>query len=717
MTARVFGALALACLIFAHPAHAGTYEVATCASATGAAQHAFAASADPGMAAYSSCPNSPSNPASGLVTRASATAGPGSVPYFAGGYQVFEAPPGATLESVSFDVAVFRLAGYWTTGVIAYDGNFNVGDYPYGCYAGHPGCGIGTRTFVGPVAAALNGHTKFRFETRCVNLGGCDISASGGQPGMRALFSAANVRVRVNDHTAPSVTPSWGSLFAGGWLRGLQEGWSLEFDNVGVMVNRVSIDGRVVYAEDYRDAGWPDWVRCNFTRPRPCADVPGAIARVDTQSISDGPHELSVEAIDAAGNYGRSVRGIKVDNTPPPRVNALVEGGNGWRTHNAFSILWSQTDQVAPVTKAHYRLCNRDASSCTTDSRSGTGIDRLANVPVSAPGEYDLRVWLEDEAGNVDSTLASDPVRLRFDDVPPQAAFEPLDDSDPTKLDARVSDSTSGVADGVIEIRRMGWRQWRELSTSLEGGRLSARLDDLELADERYELRARVRDRAGNEHTSYAREDGAKMTVTLPLRSQSRIVRLSCKGRRAVLSGVIQTASGRALADAPLVIFEQPRNGGVLRKVASIRADGSGRFGRVLGTGPSRTIKVSYEGTRLIKPISQAVVIRVPARTTIRASRRHLRNGETVRLGGRLRGGPIPDGGKLIDLQAFYRGQWRTFATPRSDGDGSWRFRYRFEATRGLVRYRFRARIRREAAYPYELGYSRVITVTVRGAP
>ena len=36
-------------------------------------------------------------------------------------------------------------------------------------------------------------------------------------------------------------------------------------------------------------------------------------------------------------------------------------------------------------------------------------------------------------------------------------------------------------------------------------------------------------------------------------------------------------------------------------------------------------------------------------------------------------------------------------------------------ATRGTVRYRFRARIRREAAYPYELGYSRSLVVTVRG--
>ena len=34
------------------------------------------------------------------------------------------------------------MADHWTTGVIAYDDNFNVGGYPYGCYAGHAGCAL-----------------------------------------------------------------------------------------------------------------------------------------------------------------------------------------------------------------------------------------------------------------------------------------------------------------------------------------------------------------------------------------------------------------------------------------------------------------------------------------------------------------------------------------------------------------------------------------------
>jgi hypothetical protein len=83
----------------------------------------------------------------------------------------------------------------------------------------------------------------------------------------------------------------------------------------------------------------------------------------------------------------------------------------------------------------------------------------------------------------------------------------------------------------------------------------------------------------------------------------------------------------------------------------------------------------------------------------------------TGRLG--LRFARVPRGGKLVDLQAFDRGRWRTFATARARGSkGAWRYTYRFGKSPG--RYRVRLRIRREAVFPYDLGYSRSVTVRVR---
>jgi hypothetical protein len=162
-------------------------------------------------------------------------------------------------------------------------------------------------------------------------------------------------------------------------------------------------------------------------------------------------------------------------------------------------------------------------------------------------------------------------------------------------------------------------------------------------------------------------------------------------------------------------VLTVPRNGGPLARTATLTTDAAGRFAFPVGAGPSRTVVFDYAGTRVVRPTRAEVRVLVPARSSIAASRRLALNGQAVRFRGRLARGPVPDGGKLIDLQAFYRGRWRTFATPRTDRRGRWSYDYRFEATSGTVTYRFRARIRREAAYPYELGHSRVVRVTVRG--
>jgi hypothetical protein len=91
-------------------------------------------------------------------------------------------------------------------------------------------------------------------------------------------------------------------------------------------------------------------------------------------------------------------------------------------------------------------------------------------------------------------------------------------------------------------------------------------------------------------------------------------------------------------------------------------------------------------------------------------------NGEDVRLHGRLKGRQLGATGKLIHLQVYTRGRWSTFATPRANrASGLWSQAYRFTATRGLVRYRFRAVVPRETSFPYETGRSHSVWVTVRG--
>jgi hypothetical protein len=82
---------------------------------------------------------------------------------------------------------------------------------------------------------------------------------------------------------------------------------------------------------------------------------------------------------------------------------------------------------------------------------------------------------------------------------------------------------------------------------------------------------------------------------------------------------------------------------------------------------------------------------------------------------GRARAG-VPAAGKLVELQFFDRGKWRTFRTLRAaSSNGRWSYSYRFDGTRGRRTYRFRLRIPKEYGYPFSTGHSRRVAVTVRG--
>jgi hypothetical protein len=86
-----------------------------------------------------------------------------------------------------------------------------------------------------------------------------------------------------------------------------------------------------------------------------------------------------------------------------------------------------------------------------------------------------------------------------------------------------------------------------------------------------------------------------------------------------------------------------------------------------------------------------------------------------VTFNGRIRSAPIPQGGKLIQLEVLLANGWQTFRTARTDQSGRWAVPYRFARTRGVQTYRFRVKLPVEAGYPFAAGASRTVRVSVRG--
>jgi hypothetical protein len=584
----------------------------------------------------------------------------------------------------------------------------------------------------------IPGTTRFVQRAVCVGAPGVPYCSARGRNFIRTL----KAELTVVDPLLPSIRVLDDTPFTlGQWVRGDQIVNYDAADNVGVKVARAVVNGSLS-GEHLRG--------CDYALRTPCPDGPGAIG-VNTRKLGEGTQTLALEAVDAGENVGASAGVIvRVDNTAPGAVPLAVEGGELWRNQNDYDLVWDNPDEGdrAPITSAHYRLCRIDGSGCSDGSQSGSGIERLADLRMPEPGEWQLRLWREDAAGNQEPANASVPAKLRFDPEPPQLGFEPPPASDPTLVSVLVTDRVSGVASGQIELSREGSGVWQGLATRQEGSRLLARIDDASLPPGTYLLRATARDQAANQNSTDKWVDGRPVAINLPLRLPtairagvigSRTERTTVErggkrrrvrrdvptfepsarvafGREVTIGGRLENRDGQPLPDAEVQVLSRSATSPE-QLVGALRTDAQGNFTYVTTARSTRTLRFIYHGTPLTLPTASEVSMFVPAASTIRARPRHVRNGRAVHFAGRLRSLPTPAAGKLIELQVVLSGEWQTFRTTLTDQQGGWRVPYRFRRTCGVTRYRFRARLPAEAGYPFETGLTRPVKVRVRGRP
>jgi hypothetical protein len=187
-------------------------------------------------------------------------------------------------------------------------------------------------------------------------------------------------------------------------------------------------------------------------------------------------------------------------------------------------------------------------------------------------------------------------------------------------------------------------------------------------------------------------------------------------GQLVRVRGTLKSPEGNPMQGVDVQAWTQIKDGVTPpRLIATVKTSRKGAFSFLVRKGPSRSIKIRYAGTEQIRSATENLNLNVRSKTSMRPNHRRRVNGESVRFHGRIKTGRIPKGGKLIEVQVYVRGQWRTFATTRAGAHGTWSYDYRFDGTRGNQTYRFRARVPRETGYPFATGRSGVVRVRVRG--
>jgi hypothetical protein len=693
-------------------AQAGTYSVyGTCGNWTPWD------SAPSSIAVYPQCP--------GLVARN--VGGAFSSPNNVQGGWYFTAPGGTQISSVTM-VGELRGLNGWQAMGYATGGSTPGGSYSFLACPGWT-CPNGVQQLTtSPIANA----GYLWLQVYCA-------ASSCPNSGSYAGVTLSDISVGLTDLTYPNLRVTGGSLAAGGWHRATEPITVDANDNSGIKALRAYVDG-LPRAEPLRPG-------CDYHLQAPCPNG-GTTLQITTTGLADGPHTLTLEAVDAGDNATRQDLTIYTDNTAPeePRA-AAVAGGSMWRSRNGFAVRWDDPVQTAaPIVATDYSLCPADAPnspSCVAGSRAGTSIAAIDDLQVPGPGDWTLRLWLRDAAGNENpqNPVAID--GLRFDAAPPNVAIAPPDPNDPTRIHVVASDDLSGIGGTDVEIQRNGDSDWHSLQTTPTPDGAFATVDDASLADGTYQVRVRAVDAAGNERSTESLTTGATAALTLPLRIKTRLavgklerIRAHSSrrghpryrrvlvgrprtryGRTILLHGRLTTPGANPVATTPVEVWEHADlPDAAWTRIASVQTSRTGRFTYRALRGPSRLVQFRYGGTATIRPRSSTVELLVRGATTMRVDRHHLVNGDDITFRGTVKGRPMPAAGKLVELQVFTRRRWRTFAQPRASAStGRWSYRYRFDAVHGVERFRFRARVRKEQGYPYELGTSRSVAVSVRG--
>lgn len=741
----------------AQVAQAGQYTVSGCDAAPGGAQNAWIPFGDtsPVWHTGQKCPSG--GPTGGIFVGHTGGSSPAAPAPGSGAGWVFFAPPGDTITSTTQTASTinmvtaddYELRLYSNAGVLG----------SCGASSGRA-CDDGSATFTAPA-----GSTLLAWGLNCVRSGGCS------NPYRRAEMRFTAPIVNISDPVPPGLENGRGQLWSNhtGWLGGKQDLGFTARDNSGIRAVAATRDVRTAGQQTLGAAN----PACDYSRSRPCPDYDLALPAVDTSGWGDGSHRITLGAVDAGGNYTEYTNPdpVHTDNHAPGQLSGLtVAGGENWRQGNSFDVSWQNPGgQFAPITAARWRFCDSQGKNCLAEQRAtGTDITTLSGLQVPRDGDWVLRVWLEDSAGNTDEQTAGAPVHLRFDARAPSVAFEPLDPGDPLAVTVAAFDDVSGVAGGQIQIQQVGRAgSFRALPTTYRDGRLTARLDDLHLRNGDYQLQAIASDVAGNQALTGRRMDGSPATVRLPLRVPIRVIastrthtRKVCRaarharsanrqrrrhhrgrhhsrrrarcvrvrtpvragparvgfGQRKMVYGQVLTASGRVpLAHQPVRVLVALRGQRHFRPGTILVTNASGQFRYRAPAGPARTVRFRYFGTNVLRASHADQVLRVPASSTIRARPRFVLNGGSVRLSGRLRGRHVPRGGVLVVPEVFFRGRWQPFATVRTSAQGRWARRYTFKATTGRVKYPFRVLVPAAANYPYVTGASRAVHVVVQG--
>lgn len=584
---------------------------------------------------------------------------------------------------------------------------------------------------------------RFLFEMTCVRPSGCDRGGLNETDINGLKFTMSDDQDSQVAFTNQGASP----LLSGQWVRGGSSvTWHSADNGSGLRFERVFIDNSNVNTIDYQAAGSCDagfsTNSGEFARQfRPCP-TGGPFERswyLDTASLSDGPHALAVctqdfgqfQGLNGTGGQTCTAATVRTDNTAPGAPSGLeVMSSNPARYLSHFGAHWSlPPNEGSPISSIHYEIVDAEGKVVVPEKMAiGTNLTKLADIEgPAAPGEYRLKLWLEDEVG---FTGPASTAPIPHDTTPPAA---------PQEI-AVTAPSTTRTSDG-FDLR---WRNLTDLGSPIaavhyqvldangsvavptrtlagEGVHQIAELLAPEGAGG-FTLRLWLSDAEGNVGApasaalaySCPRSKGERGTaISAGLGGAASERQVVQQGTGSLISGNLKGTNGGGVGGATVCVFGRVVTDRDRVYLGTATTGRAGIYRFPIPAGPSREMIAAYRGDH--REVENSAEIATVAHPTFAIDKKVVVKNHWVRFTGRIPG-PHADG-VVVLIQMGEGHGWRTFHRYRTRHGGrfdvGYHFKHRFERVLKATKLKLRAQIRETVGYPYLQGNSKALKLTV----
>jgi len=579
-------------------------------------------------------------------------------------------------------------------------------------------------------------YRRFVYEMTCFRPAGCDRSGFNATDANTFVLTMNDV-----DPSRVSLTNTGSGILSGAWVRGSQNvTWDLTEQGSGMRFERLRVDGGTRHEINWRgscnidDANGTTGDFAREFKPCPIGSWSRSLA-LDTSSLSDGGHTVEVcsqdygQAVGLSGSGGESCdqRSINVDNHAPAAPTGLViKTSNPERYLDHFGANWTiPPDPGSPVTRAHYNIVDAAGKVVVPQKTAlASNLTQLTNIEgPKAPGDYRLRVWLEDQVGLVGPAAT---VPIPHDTTPPAAPQEvSVTSPNTSRSDLGFDVRWRNITDNGAPISALHYQVVSGVGEVVVGtkslpGDNPQGLADLDAPKKSgtYTLKVWISDAEGNVGApaeaplSYdcVRSDAAGgQNLSAGVGDKLAPTLMVHQGQGSTIGGALR-GSGGAVGGAPVCVFSRVATDGGVDFIGTAMTGDDGTYKFPLTPGPSREIIARYRGGH--RQLQANAMVLTQIEPTLKLKKKVVRNKRKAIFFGDIPGPHADD--VVIVLQVKSGKGWRAFRRYRTRDGGHYEVAYRFTQTSRESVYTMRAQVRRTVGLPYEPGNSREVKLRVK---